>query len=382
MTRLLYYEDSHIREFDAVVTSCTPCDGGYQVVLDMSAFFPGGGGQAPDTGFIGSARVINSWEQDGEVVHLTQEAVPVDTTVHCRIDWELRLARMQSHTAEHIVSGIVHARWGADNVGFHMGVDGVIVDFDKFLTADELWQVEEAANRVVMEDRRVRTFFPREDQLAGIDFRSKKQLEGDVRLVEIEGCDMCACCAPHVARTGEIGNIRILESIRRKDGVRLRMIAGREAYEDSRLKYQTVKELSALLSAKADNVAQAVRRLLEERDKLLYKLGGLNRRIAESRLSQLSRTEGNMVLFEPDFQVEELRILANGGVKLCGGICAAISGDDETGYSYVLASGNIDLRAKAKEINEALNGRGGGRPEMITGTFKTTREKIEEFFSN
>ena len=382
MTERLYYKDSHIREFKAVVQSSEKCGPDFQVILDKTAFFPGGGGQEPDIGTIGGLSVKRVFEEGDSVVHVISQPLETGECVDCQIDWEVRFRRMQAHSGEHVVSGIAHNLFAAENVGFHMGEDGVIVDLNVYLSPEDLRRVELEANRIVMENRAVRSYFPDASELEKTEYRSKKELDGAVRLVEIDGCDICACCAPHVTRTGEIGIIRILDSIRRKNGVRLRMLSGLDALEDTLLRYDITKEVSALLSAKTEEIPAAVKRIQNERESLSYELGGLRRSAISDRVVHLARTEGNMVFFEPGYQIDEQRLLVNGALKYCGGICAVISGDEENGYRYVIASESIDLRSAAKEINQALSGRGGGKPEMITGTFRATRSAIESYLND
>lgn len=377
MTRKLYYENSHIREFDAVVISCGQREGYFEIVLDKTAFFPEGGGNPADVGVLGCARVLHTFERGGEVFHRCDRPIDEGSAVHGKIDWDRRFSNMQNHTAEHIVSGIVHRRHGFANVGFHMGAEGVIVDFDGFIDDMELSDIEREANEVIWRNAAVTATFPAPEELRRIEYRSKLELTENVRIVTIQGVDVCACCAPHVKGTGEIGVIKIFESIRRKNGVRIRMLAGNRAYEDYVKRARSVAEISALLSAKQDDVAPAVERLMAERDALGYKLGGLKRRIIDARVASLSPAEGNTLFFEPDLDTKEMQLLANMAAEKCGGAAAVFSGDDETGYRYVMASKTVDLRGKVREMNDALDGRGGGRPEIVTGTVRASGEAIE-----
>lgn len=380
MTEQLYYEDSHIKSFDAVVTSCAPVGKYYDVTLDRTAFFPEGGGQSADTGVLGAARVTHTSLIDGDIFHRVDVPLAVGEEIHGEKDWEKRFSNMQNHTAEHIISGIIHRRFGYANVGFHMGEEGVIVDFDGFVAPDELAEVEREANRIVTENRRVTGRIVPPEELSGIEYRSKLDLKDNVRLVTIEGVDVCACCAPHVKATGEIGIIKIFESIRRKNGVRLRMLAGSAAYGDYVKRAESSNAISALLSAKQDSIVGAVERLISERDRLAYELGGLRRELIGRKAAELSDTDGNLLFFEPSFGQDELRLLVNLALVHCGGICGAFSGCDDEGYKYVLASRTRDLREMAGRLNSALSGRGGGTREMITGRFGASRDKIEEFF--
>lgn len=379
MTRKLYYEDSHIQEFDGTVLSCQERDGAFEVVLDKTAFFPEGGGNPADTGTLGDVRALHTFERGDEVVHRCDGPLEAGSVVHGEIDWEKRFSNMQNHTAEHIVSGLVHRRHGYANVGFHMGEEGVIVDFDGFVDDMELSDIEREANQIVWRNAAVTESFPDPAELPHLEYRSKLDLTENVRLVTIEGVDVCACCAPHVKRTGEIGVIKIFESIRRKNGVRLRMLAGDRAYGDYVKRASSVAQISALLSAKPDEVAAAVERVLAERDALQYRLGGLKRQIIENRAANMEKSDKPALFFEPDFDMKDLQLLANAAKDKCP-IAAAFSGSDEAGWRYTLASQTQDLRPVAKAMNAALRGRGGGRPELVTGTVQAARAEIERYF--
>lgn len=381
MTEKLYYADSHIRTFSAAVTSCRQEGERWLVTLDRTAFFPEGGGQAADTGLIGRVRVLDVQEKNGEILHYTQEELTVGETQDCAIDWELRFQRMQGHSGEHIVSGLVHARFGYDNVGFHMGDDGVTMDFSGEISKEELAEIELAANRVIWENVPITTYFPDRETLAGLKYRSKLELDGDVRIVEIEGYDVCACCAPHVARTGEVGVIKFLDAMRHRGGIRITMLAGAEAVENYRARQRAVEAISVMLSAKRDGVVGAVERVCEELQSARQELVELKKAVLTAQLESVKETDGNLCFFETAaFDMNSLRFLVNEAVKRCGGIAAAFAGSDADGYTYVMGSRSVDLRAEAKAINSALAGRGGGSTEMIQGSVKAGREAIEMYF--
>ena len=232
MTDKLYEEDAYLREFEAEVTGCVPAEGGWLVTLDRTAFYPEGGGQPADTGTLGGARVLDVHEQEGEILHTTDAPLPVGDRTAGAIDWEARFSRMQQHTGEHIVSGVIHRLFGLDNVGFHMGRDAVTIDLNGELTADDLTRVERLANEAVWENLPVGVEYPAPEALAALDYRSKKELTGRVRIVTVPGSDVCACCGTHVRRTGEIGVIKLLTSQRYKGGVRVWLLCGDRALTD------------------------------------------------------------------------------------------------------------------------------------------------------
>lgn len=382
MTQKLYYLDSHMKTFTATVTACVQSGDRYELTLDRTAFFPEGGGQLGDSGYIGSVRVFDTHERDDEVVHYVNQPVEPGSEVSCIIDWDVRFRRMQNHSGEHIVSGLVHKKYGYNNVGFHMGSDVVTIDFDGEMSAEQLAEIEREANLIVAENRRVNTFFPSAQELNALKYRSKKEIDGQVRIVEIEDTDICACCAPHVFTTAEVGTVRILSSERRRrggEGVRITMLCGLDAYDNEVVISRNNTEISMLLSAKRNETAAAVQRLLSENEKLKARSASLCRALALMKAEEVEPTQGNVCLFDDILDDASLRLLVNEAVKKCGGVAAVFSGSDETGFRYIIGSRNIDLRKAAKTINAGISGRGGGSPEMIQGSCTSCTENIKDF---
>ena len=386
MTEKLYYIDSHMKEFTAEVTSCTENGGRYEVVLDRTASFPEGGGQLGDSGYIGDVRVFDTHEgANGDVRHYVNQPVECGKVYDCRIDWETRFRRMQNHSGEHIVSGLVHKKYGYNNVGFHMGSDVVTIDFDGELSWEQLCEIEREANRTIAANYRITATFPSPEELEKLEYRSKKEIAGQVRIVEVENTDICACCAPHVSTTAEVGTIRILTSERRRrggEGVRITMLCGLDAYDNEVIISRNNTEISTLLSAKRDETAQAVHRLLSENEKLKARSAELCRALAMMRAQEIEPTDGSICLFDSVLDEPSLRLLINEAVKKCGGIAAVFSGSDETGFRYIIGSRTVDLRKASKSINAAISGRGGGSPEMIQGSCTACTETIKNILSN
>lgn len=378
MTQKLYYIDAYTKEFDAELISVTAAEGGFDVVLDRTAFFPEEGGQSADTGSIGGARVIDVYEQEGIIHHLT-DVSPEGKQVHCVLDFDGRFEKMQCHTAEHILCGIIHRLFGLDNVGFHLGADEVTFDVDGVLDRSQLDMVEEIANNVVFSNLSVRTYFPSSEELSSMEYRSKLDLTEGVRLVEVEGTDTCACCAPHVSRTGEIGLIKILDFMKHRGGTRIWMVAGKRALLDYRRKYESVKKISAMLCTPQPDVAETLSVYIADSEKTKTSLKEARLNIAEQSARFLEEVEANLVILLPDFTIPELIAFSNIANKRVGGITVALSGS-EGDYKYVISSSSVDLRAMAKEINLALGGRGGGRPEMIQGSFSSSLAEIKKYF--
>ncbi len=379
MTEKLYYQDSHLFGFRAKVLSCAEAKGRWEIILDRTAFFPEGGGQPADIGTIGGVRVLDVHERTEGIVHTCSGPLPVGEDVEGAVDADLRLSRMQNHSGEHILSGTAHRLYGCENVGFHVGESDVTIDFDKELGAEEILRIETLANEAVRENLPVKVWFPDTETLAGLQYRSKKELSGDVRIVEIPGVDRCACCAPHVDSTGEIGAIKILNFERHRGGVRLSAACGRWALEDYRRKQQSAAEISVLLSAKRDEIVPAVQRLMQERDAWKEKNAALAMELVKLKAVQQPETQGNICLFETIADEVAMRELVNLLVEKCTGLAAVFFPGNGGDQRYIIGSRSVDLRKASKAINEGICGRGGGRPEMIQGSTKGDPAEIRRF---
>ncbi len=378
MTKKLYYDDPYIKKFEAEVLLSTEKDGSFLTVLDKTAFFPEEGGQTADTGYIGDARVLDAFEDGGTVYHLTDRLLPLGT-VSCSLDFDKRFEKMQLHTAEHILCGIIHKLYGLENVGFHLGEDVVTFDISSPLTKEELLKVEELANEAVFSNIKVEAFFPSASELCGLEYRSKLELTENVRIVKIGDVDSCACCAPHVGYTGEIGNVKILDFEKHRGGLRIIMTAGRRALSDYRLKYENLKEISAMLSIPPHESAAELSRYMKEVEALRAELKSSKISSAERLADSYPETEGNTVLLLSDFDTDELRAFANAYKKKVGGYLVTLSGK-EGAYRYLIMKKDQELSTVIRQINKELSGRGGGRGEMVTGTFCSTLQQIKDYF--
>lgn len=379
MTQKLYYIDSHLFDFTATVLKCEENRGQWEIVLDETAFFPEGGGQPADRGALGDVNVLDVHEKDGVIIHRCDGPLETGSTAEGHVDRELRLCRMQNHSGEHIFSGIAHRLYGCENVGFHMGDGDLTIDFDKELKEEEILRIETEANKAVRANLTVRATFPSKEELSKLEYRSKKELQGDVRIVEIPEIDRCACCAPHVSSTGEIGMIKVLNAERHRGGVRLVLACGMWALREAREKLNSVAEISALLSAKRNEVAPAVSHLLQERDGLKEKNAALSMELVRLKAERQPETEGNICLFETIPDEIAMRELVNLLMEKCGGIAAVFFPAADGGTRYIIGSRRVDLRKVSRDINAGIDGRGGGRPEMIQGSAKAPEDQIRSF---
>lgn len=378
MTEKLYYIDSYISEFSADILSVGLTDCGFEVVLDKTAFFPEEGGQSSDRGYIGSSRVKHVYENGGVVYHIV-DVEPREKSVFCKIDFDERFDKMQQHTAEHILSGVIHKLYGYDNVGFHLGDDVVTFDINHPLTREQLDEVENLANEAVFRNIPIVTYFPTADELENEMYRSKLDLKENVRIVKIGNVDSCACCAPHVKCTGEVGLIKCLDFMHHRGGVRITMCAGKRALLDYREKYKNIREISALLCEPQHTTAEALRKYAADKERIKLELKNVRRAYAESVADSVFSNE-NVVVVVDHVEMDELRDFANKAVNKVGGILVALMGPDGD-YKYIMASRSVDLKQMSRDINTKLCGRGGGHPQMIQGSLFANLEKIKEYFN-
>lgn len=382
MTEKLYYQNSRLARFSARVTACEKTKDGWAISLDKTAFFPEGGGQLADTGRIGAVRVTDVQERGGEIWHYTAEPIEPGTEYDCAIDSEQRRRRMQNHSGEHVVSGITHRINGANNVGFHMGASFMTIDFDKELDWAELMEIERLANEAVRDNIPITAWFPAPEELHTLDYRSKLELTENVRIVEIAGVDRCACCAPHVAATGEIGFIKILDSMRHRGGVRISLVCGMDALDAVRVMQENVTAVSKVFSAPRSETGAAAVRFASSEQKLKERIAELSMALVHMRAEATAAREGNICVFDELLDEAALRELVNLLSEKCTGYAAAFSGNDAEGYRYIIGSRHVDLKKRAREINAGIDGRGGGRSEMLQGRAAKDAESIREFIKN
>jgi len=382
MTKRLFDQDSYCCEFKAVVEKVIPVQLGYHVVLDQTAFFPESGGQSADTGLLNGLEVTGVQEKDGVIYHIMNQPLEPGEEVFGVISWDERYDKMQQHSAEHIVSGLVYSRFGYHNVGFHLGNEICTMDFDGPLTKEQLWDIECFANEAVYEDLLIEVLYPSGKELSDCDYRSKIEMEGSIRLVQIMGYDLCACCAPHLHRTGEIGLIKLIERQNYKGGVRISMVSGRRALVDYDRKKDSISKISEILAAKEEMVTVAVERLKQENEELRLNLRRQQMLLVSYKAKDISTDTGVICCFESELQGEAPRELVNRIIQKGVTLCAVFYGAEDGGYRYVLGGNIDDVRPIGRELNEKFQGHGGGSSKMVRGLVKGDQEAIGRFFDN
>ena len=379
-TEKLYEADGLLSKFEAIVLACEEKDGAFDVELDRTAFFPEGGGQDSDIGVLGGVEVNHVRTENGKIWHTLKAPLTVGETVEGAIDFPLRRRRMQNHGGEHIISGLIYANFGIGNVGFHMSEGEITIDTASPVTEEMLEKIETLANRAVWENRPIRCYYPTPDELSALPYRSKTELDGDVRIVEIDGCDTCACCAPHFPTTAPIGLIHIKSFIKYKKGSRLTVACGEDALNNYRAIAKEAREIAKLYSTVPEEIHGAVLHREEAFSDKLRELSELKERLLAEKLRSLSATDGNICMIENGCDASLLRKLVNDGVSLVGGVFAAFSDNGRSGYNYVVGTKEGDLSTLAAKMRESLGGRGGGKGTMISGFVESDEKTIRAFF--
>ena len=381
-TKKLYYQDPYLREFPAEVLSCEASGEVWKVVLDQTAFYPEGGGQPADRGVLKAAGreipVTDVHEKDGRVVHTCAAPLEAGAVVTGLLDWNRRFDHMQQHSGEHIISGILCRLYRCDNVGFHLGAETVTIDYNTDISWEQALEAERLANEAVWADRETEITYPSPAELAALDYRSKKELTGQVRIVEFPEADRCACCGTHVTSAGQVGLVKVLSCQKFREGVRLEILCGARALRYLSGVYDQARAIGQRLSVKPLETLAAVERLAAELAAGKERITDLEQ-TAFAAIAAEQAGKGDVALFQSPMRPDSLRRLADAVGKSCGGLAAVFSGEGEK-WSYALVrAGGADISSLVKELNQALHGRGGGRNGFAQGSVAAAREEIERF---
>jgi len=380
MTKKLYDYDSYATEFEAVVISCEKYKNQYKTELDQTLFFPEEGGQCCDKGTLNDIEITHVELCGDKIYHYCDIPFEIGAAVKGRIDFKTRFRNMQNHSGEHIICGIAHKLFGCENVGFHLGEDHVTMDLSCYISEKDIRRIEFLANEAVVKNTNVTAWYPDDDELKNLTYRAKGEVDGAVRIVKIDGVDMCACCAPHVKTTGEIGMIKIVDAINYKGGMRFSILCGFDALSDYHNRLEHTAKISSLISVKQEEVVDGVQKLLEDISHYKAIIGEKNKQIVKLIIDKIEYSKSPITIFLDDDSPEQLRHAANEAKEKTEAFAAVLSGNDEEGYKYIIISRESDVVEITKKANGVLNGRGGGKGNMTSGTFKESAEKIKEYF--
>lgn len=360
----------------------------YKLILDQTLFFPEEGGQTPDKGTINGMEVIDVQINNDIIEHYmvlpdqitSSSPLPPNTPITGTIDWAHRFSNMQQHSAEHIFSGTVHIEYGLNNVGFHLSDNIVTMDFDGVLTAEQIENIEWKVNQAIAENIEIDARYPSKEELAELTYRSKIEIDGPVRIVTIPGYDVCACCAPHVRRTGEIGMLKVMTIQNYKGGVRVSILCGFRALQAFGEKNKVVSQLTGLLSTNQENIIERVSQLKEQNQELKLQIGILKQEAMLGKIEKIPSEQENVILIEEELDTAIVRNVVNALVEKHAGICGMFVGNDTEGYRFIIGSKNADCRETAAGLREAFGAKGGGSAAMIQGSLGGSKEEIFSFF--
>ena len=376
----LYDKDAYVTEFEGKVISCEALEHGFAVVLDQTLFFPEEGGQTPDQGTLDGADVYDVQIKEDVITHYVTKEMKVDSTVKGCINWRHRFFNMQQHSGEHLFSGLAYRKHGLKNVGFHLSDQVVTMDFDKALSEEQLKEMEWEINEAIVANVEVKTGYPSKEELAEMEYRSKIEIDGAIRIVEIPGYDICACCAPHVKRTGEIGMFKIQSVQNYKGGMRISFLCGFRALEGYRRKAEIISEVSGILTTNQENIADHVTKLKSQVQSLKTQLSNAKQTLMEQKMEKISLDQKDVILFERDLDTPIMRNVVNKLMETHDGICGIFVGTDEEGYNYIVGSKHVDCREAAATLREKFDARGGGKPQMIQGSVVAKADEILHSF--
>lgn len=389
----LYDRDAYATEFEADIISCEPNkadDNRFDIILNQTLFFPEEGGQSPDMGILGGYRVVDVQIKNGVITHTVETSagdccevekeaeLAAGVHVQGKIDWQHRFYNMQQHSGEHIFSGIVHSRFGFENVGFHLSDSVVTMDFSGVISPEDIAEVEHEVNVAISKNIPIEVTYPSRDELAQLEYRSKIEIEGQVRIVTVPGYDVCACCAPHVKRTGEIGMLKVMNYQNYKGGVRVSILCGFRALEAFRQKCDIISELMGIFTTNQEALVDNVTKLKAVNQSLKSELGTAKSALLDYKVAELPTDTDNAVLFEGGIDTNIARNCVNALVEKYSGFSAFFMGNDEEGYSFIIGSKNADCNTVAAALRNKLGARGGGKPVMVQGSVKAVKSEIEE----
>ena len=389
----LYDRDAYATEFEADIISCEPNmadDKRFDIILNQTLFFPEEGGQIPDMGILAGYRVVDVQIKNGVITHTvetlagdcceTEKEAELAAGVHVqgKIDWQHRFYNMQQHSGEHIFSGIVHRRFGFENVGFHLSDSVVTMDFSGVISPEDIAEVEHEVNVAISKNIPIEVTYPSRDELAQLEYRSKIEIEGQVRIVTVPGYDVCACCAPHVKRTGEIGMLKVMNYQNYKGGVRVSILCGFRALEAFRQKCDIISELMGIFTTNQEAIVDNVTKLKAVNQSLKSELGTAKSALLDYKVAELPTDTDNAVLFECGIDTNTARNCVNALVEKYSGFSAFFMGNDEEGYSFIIGSKNADCNTVAAALRNKLGARGGGKPVMVQGSVKAVKSEIKE----
>lgn len=380
MTKKLYYENAYRTTFTGKVIGCELGKEGYEVVLDKTAFYPEGGGQPADCGTLDRANVSYVFIKEEVIYHVVDQALEVGKIVEGRIDFNRRFDLMQQHSGEHIISGLINAKYGYNNVGFHLSNEYTTCDFDGELTKEQLAEIEVLANEAIYKNMPIDCKIYEDIEIKDKAYRSKLDLAGQIRLVTVPEYDTCACCGIHVRTTGEIGLIKCTASEKHRGGTRVTMLCGKRALNDYHQKQEIITGISKMLSAKPEVIINNLTKVQEELSLVKQRVASLTGELFEYKCENYLRTEAEAIyIYEEDLQGDALRRLCLMLTERTDKVVLILTGSGEN-FKYALGASKKDIRPLNKRLTENFSGKGGGKSELCQGNLVGELKEIKAFY--
>lgn len=372
MTERLFYKDSYIKECVANVVEIIEKDGKVTVVLDRTPFYPEGGGQPSDTGYIDDAKVIDVYENGHKICHVIDRPLN-NKEVHCKVDLERRIDYMQQHSGEHILASCFYKLLNTRSSSFHMGDDYSTVDISLPEVSEELvMKVEAMANEAIYSNHPVRAVIVTEEESKKMNLRRYVEGEKEVRIVEIENVDACACCGTHVSRTGEVGIIKIIKTEKYKGLTRIYFKCGKRAFQDYSKKHDIVATLVRSFSTGEGEIVNKITSDIEHMKELSRKLSEYRKKLCRYEAEELKGFSKNNIIYHiyEDKEMDELQKIVE---ELSNSDNFLVLASAKHRQIIVSLGGgyNLNLGQFFKERIKEFAGRGGGKADRAQGTFET-----------
>lgn len=370
LTEELFYKDLYANEFIATVTNVENINNYFEITLDKTLFYPEGGGQYGDSGYINDIKVVDTYEKNNYIVHKTYKPLNIGEQVYGKLDFQRRYQNMQTHSGEHIVSGIINKLFGYNNVGFHMNDNIATMDYDGYISPEQLENIELQCNKVIADNLPIIEHIYENSNLCKYNYRSKKEINTKIRIIEIPGIDMCACCGTHTKSCSEIGLIHFISCIKYKSGCRITAVIGNNALKYLLKLQNSISYICNKLSSNLENVETSINNIIDNNSILKSNIVGANRRIASLLIDKLVEDNKCLHLHNCNLDMDNLIFMSN-NIEL-------------NNYEYLILESDNKILIKSKnDISNILTIlkdkniiSGGGKSNIITGKLIATFDEL------
>jgi len=366
----LYYENPYEKEFTAEVINVIEKEKEYHVELDKTYFYPEGGGQPSDTGYINGTAITYVYEKNEKIYHVVGVKPLKIHRVKCTIDFDMRYNYMQQHLGQHILSACISDLFNATTIGFHLGINSTSIDIDKTLVSNEINVVEKKANKIVLDNINVEVLYPTNSELKKLSLKKIPAKVGEkIRIVKIGDIDVNPCCGLHPSSTIEVQLIKVIKFEKYKTGMRIEFLCGSRAVCDYVSKHEAIDKMSKLLSCNNATLLSEVARLSGELNKAITEKRALKAQVAEYEVQ-------NMLVVAP--KIEDIRVIKyiydNGDLKYTNILATklvsspkvivlfGVKSEDKANLLFMCSKdiNMISMNSLLKDAITLIDGKGGG----------------------